>query len=126
MISRSVSRTLLSSSTIRTAPCAVVSSRVMPLFCNFGLSRQQDPKSRPGAEGALDRDRPVHGLDDLPRDPEAQPEAAVVLLGDRPLELPEDARLVLCRDTDPLVPHDDEGFAALVADLDLDRLSVAV
>ena len=55
------------------------------------MTRQPHRERRPAARLALDGDGAAHGIDHLPHDPQAQPEAAVVAPGDGPFEAAEDA-----------------------------------
>src|SRR5687767_6473217 len=54
---------------------------------------------------ALDADRAAMRLDDLPRDVQAEAEAAVGARRDRPLEAVEDPVELLGRDADAVVAH---------------------
>src|SRR6266540_4286544 len=70
--------------------------------------RQPDREDRPTLRRALERDRPAHRLDQLARDPKAQPDAAIVPVPHRALEAAEDPLMVLARDADAEVAHDQQ------------------
>jgi len=65
-------------------------------------------------------------VDNLPRDEEAQPQAAKVPYGDGALELVEDLRQRLRLDAHALVTHREISPAALGAEPDMDGLPTAV
>src|SRR5690606_28184634 len=67
--------------------------------------RQLDREGRPVARPAVDPHRAAVRVDDLPHDPQAEPEAAEVARGHRPLEALEDALVALRRDPDAAVAH---------------------
>src|SRR6185369_4409122 len=73
-------------------------------------ARQPHRERRPAARLAFCRDVTAHRLDDLPHDPQAQAQAAVVALGDGALETGEDALQILARHPDAPVPHRDPDF----------------
>src|SRR5581483_6075797 len=88
--------------------------------------RERHGERRALARRARERDRAAHGVDDLLRDPEPEPEAAVVARGDGALEAAEEAGLVLRRDPDAVVPDDEARGPLDAVELDLDRLAAAV
>src|SRR4029079_1773654 len=92
--------------------------------------RQTDRERRSAPGLALDRDGAAHGVDDLPHDPQAQPQAPIVAAGARPLEAPEDASEVVGGHADALVANDQQrrrvGARAAEPNLDRDRPACAV
>src|SRR5204862_1538877 len=86
------------------------------------LSRQLDGERRFDVGLARQRDGPAVRLDDLPHDPQPQPQAAVVTLADSALEPSEDALLIGRPDADATVAHQ-EARRALARHLDGDRLA---
>src|SRR5262249_55526580 len=73
-----------------------------------------------------DVDFAAHELHQLARDPQPEPEAAVVALRRRALELVEDALLLLGSDADAVIDDAHFGALAVAADRDLDRLTLPI
>ena len=90
--------------------------------------RQRDAEGRAGAGHALDRDAAAHALDDAPGNRQAKPGAAE-LAGDAAvglLEFLEDAVVLVGRDADAGVAHQDVDLAGPDAGLDDDRDAAAI
>src|SRR5207244_1821863 len=92
----------------------------------FGLPRQTYGKPRAIAGLALDHDPAARRLDDLPRDPEAEPETAEIARRHRPFEALEDALLLLRIDANAVVGDLENRLATVGAQLDLDGLAGAI
>src|SRR5436190_2257353 len=90
----------------------------------WGLDWKLDRERRTRIDLAVDVDRSAMGLDELPGDIEAEPEAAGGAR--RRLLVPtEDPFEVLLRDSLAAVPHTEDGARAVALDGDLDRLARA-
>src|SRR5262249_18313582 len=75
---------------------------------------------------ALDLDRATVLFDDLPRDPQAEPETADVPVDGGALEALEDARLIAGGDADAVVADDEDGASAAAKHAHLDALAAGV
>src|SRR5690606_1618807 len=104
----------------------ILVARKLELGLGRGHEGEDDLEGGALAQRALHANGAAVGLDDLPRDPQAQAEAAVVAGGDGALETAEDAFLVRGGDADAVVLDDDVGGFAILEDLDDDRLALAV
>src|SRR6185312_17069438 len=90
------------------------------------LERQRHDEGRAVPGRAVHAHAAAHELDELARDPQAEPEAAVVALRRGALELAEDALLLLGRHADAVIDYADLGAPVVAAELDLDRLALPV
>src|SRR5882757_3025527 len=92
----------------------------------FRLHRQLYRERRPLARNAADADASSHRLDDAPRDPETETEAAVFARPLCALEALEDPLLIVGRDADAVVDDAEHGALPLRKGLDLDHVALAV
>src|SRR3954464_9110632 len=120
-VSTSASRTSGSSSTTRIGPLRPPGGITV-----LGLQRQLDRERRTVAGDALHPDLPSVRLDDVTRDPQSEPEPAVLPRPFGALEPLEDLLLVFGRDADPAVRHAQYRAGTLDAGLDVDRPALAV
>src|SRR4051812_791046 len=120
-VSTSASRTSGSSSTTRIGPLRPPGGITV-----LRLQRQLDRERRTVAGDALHPDLPSVRLDDVSRDPQSEPEPAVLSRPFGALESLEDLLLVLGRDADPAVRHAQHRAGTLDSRLDLDRPPLAV
>src|ERR1700729_2465762 len=85
-----------------------------------------DGEGGAGPDRAGDRDLPPQRLAQLAGDPEPEPEPRVLPLTAGPLEAPENALLILGRDADSVVAHDELDHVGGAAPFDLDPAAGAV
>src|SRR3954467_9904786 len=115
-VSTSASRTSGSSSPRRIGPLSPRGG--IPLL---RLQRQLDREGRSLAGDALHPDLPSVRLDDVPRDPQSEPEPAILSRPFGALESLEDLLLVVGRDANPAVRHPQHRAGTLDSRLDVDR-----
>src|SRR5437868_11491704 len=100
--------------------------RAVALGVTLVVARQRHDERRSMTGRALDAHLPMHQPDQLARDPQSEPEAAIIALRRRALELPEDALLLLGRNANPTINDAHLGAATVTADGDVDRLALPV
>src|SRR5207247_5805982 len=100
--------------------------RARPRGACLGADRKQDSEARALAGLGVDLEPPIHALDELAADVEAQPAAADAagLLRIEPVELLEDPLLLRARDPEPLVGHFDQALTVGRLEPNLDVAAV--
>src|SRR5277367_289332 len=89
------------------------------------LERELHDEDRAGSQAAFHCDRAPQRVDDLPNDPEAEPEAAD-MAGGGSFEAFEDPGQIGRGDADSVIAHDQTRSIRLATDTDLDRVIFAV